>query len=115
MTSAIVDIGVVCNPRADRQIPPEDGRRAVPSRKFSETVDNGPINGLLGPERAIGCVVYPAAEMPEPGVIQHTDGNRFTLGEPDGSSSERVKALARALIDAGLKAPVKPLIRVCGK
>jgi 2-dehydropantoate 2-reductase len=65
----------------------------------------------LGPERAIGCVVYPATEIVEPGVIRHVSGDRFTLGEPDGSRSERVTALAQAFSAAGLKAPVRPRIR----
>jgi 2-dehydropantoate 2-reductase len=65
----------------------------------------------IGPERAIGCVVYPAAEVSEPGVIKHTYGNKFALGEPDGSSSPRALALSEALQSAGLKAPVLPHIR----
>ena len=52
-------------------------------------------NGLR-PERVLGCVVYPAAEMVEPGVIRHVEGNRFSLGEPDGSKSERATALVAA-------------------
>jgi 2-dehydropantoate 2-reductase len=66
---------------------------------------------LIGPGRAIGCVVYPACEVSEPGVIEHIEGNRFTLGEPDGSRSDRVAKLAEALIGAGFVAPVKPKIR----
>ncbi|MEE9280427.1 MAG: 2-dehydropantoate 2-reductase [Myxococcota bacterium] len=65
----------------------------------------------LGPERAIGCVVYPACEVIEPGVIRHIDGNRFTLGEPSGERSERVMRLSEALIEAGFRAPVRPRIR----
>jgi 2-dehydropantoate 2-reductase len=63
------------------------------------------------PQRVIGCVVYPAAEVPEPGVIELIEGDRFSLGEPDGSRSERVTRLSEALIKAGLKAPVRPKIR----
>jgi 2-dehydropantoate 2-reductase len=66
---------------------------------------------LIGPERAIGCVVYPAAEITEPGVIRHEYGNRFTLGEPSGEKTERVQALAALFSDAGLRAPVRPRIR----
>jgi len=55
--------------------------------------------------------VYPACEVSEPGVIQHIDGNRFTLGEPSGEKSERVVALSKALMSAGFKAPVRPQIR----
>ena len=50
----------------------------------------------LGPERAIGCVVYPATEIVEPGVCRHIDGNSYTLGEPDGARSERASALLPA-------------------
>lgn len=66
---------------------------------------------LLGPERAIGCVVYPAAEVIAPGVIQHVEGNRFTLGEPAGTKSERVTRLSQILQQAGFKAPVRDNIR----
>ena len=65
----------------------------------------------LPPERAIGCVVYPAAHIAEPGHIHHEYGNRFMLGEPDGSASPRVEALSQALTKAGFKAPVRPRIR----
>lgn len=77
-----------------------------------ESVDPGGRQwDLIGPERAIGCVVYPAAEVPEPGVIEHISGNRFTLGEPDGSATARIEKLAGAMIAGGLKAPVRPKIR----
>ncbi len=61
----------------------------------------------IGPERAIGCVVYPACDVPEPGVIQHISGDRFTLGEPSGEKTERVTRISKAMIDAGFKAPVR--------
>jgi len=67
-------------------------------------------NGF-GPNRVLGCVVYPAAEVIRPGVIKHIEGNRFSLGEPDGSKSDRATALSQALAAAGLKAPVRPRIR----
>ena len=67
-------------------------------------------NGF-GPDRVLGCVVYPAAEVTRPGVITHIEGNRFSLGEPDGTKSDRALALSRALAAAGLKAPVRPRIR----
>ncbi len=73
-----------------------------------ESVDpDGSQWDKIGPERAIGCVVYPAAEVPEPGVIRHIEGNRFTLGEPGGEKTERVERLSKALIGAGLRAPVR--------
>jgi 2-dehydropantoate 2-reductase len=68
----------------------------------------------LGPERAIGCVVYPAAEIIAPGIVEvqpHLSQNRLPIGEPDGSRSERAKALSQALIAAGFKAPVRADIR----
>lgn len=67
-------------------------------------------NGF-GPDRVLGCVVYPAAEVVEPGVIKHIEGNRFSLGEPDGSKSDRALALSQTLAKAGLRAPVRPRIR----
>ena len=66
---------------------------------------------VFGPDNVLGCVVYPAAEVIEPGVIKHIEGNRFSLGEPDGSKSERALALSKALSAAGLKAPVRPKLR----
>ena len=77
-----------------------------------ETVDPGNAQwDGFGPDRVLGCVVYPAAEVIEPGVVKHIEGNRFSLGEPDGSKSERALALSKALTAAGLKAPVRPKIR----
>ena len=77
-----------------------------------ESVDpGGRIWEEIGPQRVIGCVVYPACEIIEPGVIQHIEDTRFSLGEPDGSRSERVTALAQALIAAGLRAPVRARLR----
>jgi 2-dehydropantoate 2-reductase len=77
-----------------------------------ESVDpGGRQRDGIGPERAIGCVVYPAAEVAEPGVIEHVSGDRFVLGEPSGEATERVQTLSRLLIKAGLKAPVRPRIR----
>jgi 2-dehydropantoate 2-reductase len=62
-------------------------------------------------ERVIGCVVYPAAELLAPGVIKHVEGNRFPVGEPDGSISERVTRVSQCFIKAGLQAPVLEDIR----
>ncbi len=77
-----------------------------------ESVDPGnkQWNGF-GPDRVLGCVVYPAAEVSEPGTVRHIEGNRFSLGEPDGSKSDRATALSQALSAAGLKAPVRPKLR----
>ena len=77
-----------------------------------DSVDPGNVQwDGFGPDRVLGCVVYPAAEVIEPGVIKHIEGNRFSLGEPDGSKSKRAQALSKILTNAGLKAPVRPKLR----
>ena len=65
----------------------------------------------IGPERTIGCVVWQAAEIAEPGVVRLSYPARMPIGEPDGSRSERVAALSKALVGAGLKSPAKKNIR----
>jgi 2-dehydropantoate 2-reductase len=77
-----------------------------------ESVDVGGRQWIaIGPQRAIGCVVDPACEVVEPGVVVHEEFNRFTIGEPDGSRSARVVALSEALIGAGFDAPIRDNIR----
>ena len=77
-----------------------------------QTVDPGNAQwDGFGPDRVLGCVVYPAAEVVEPGVVKHIEGNRFSLGEPDGSKSTRALALSEALSASGLRAPIRPKIR----
>lgn len=71
----------------------------------------GSLWRLIGPEHAVGCVVYPAARLVEPGVVEHVYGNRFSIGEPDGTVSERVQAISTMLKAAGLDAPVRQDIR----
>lgn len=65
----------------------------------------------LGPQRAIGAIVYPAAEVVAPGIIRHAYGERFTLGEPDGERSERVVDVGALLSDAGLQVSITDDIR----
>ena len=72
---------------------------------------DGVLAANIEPERVIGSVVYPAAELVEPGVVRVIEGNRFTLGEPDSSRSPRIEALSRALMAAGFKAPISKDIR----
>jgi 2-dehydropantoate 2-reductase len=77
-----------------------------------ESVDpGGALLRAIPGSRCIGCIVYPAAEVVAPGEVAHSYGDRFVLGEPDGSGSLRVQTLAAALIAAGFKAPVRPRIR----
>ena len=66
---------------------------------------------VITPERIIGCVVYPATEIIEPGVIKHIEGNRFSLGEPNGAQTERISSISKAMARADLKAPVRKNIR----
>jgi 2-dehydropantoate 2-reductase len=72
-------------------------------------------SGLIGEhipcERVIGCVVYPAAELISPGVIKHVEGNRFPVGEPDGTTSERVTRISECFVNSGLQAPILGDIR----
>ena len=77
-----------------------------------ESIDpGGRIWDAVGPQRALGCVVYPAAEIVEPGVIRHIEGDRFILGEPDGRQSERAGKLCEALKSAGFTSRVRSNIR----
>jgi 2-dehydropantoate 2-reductase len=80
-------------------------------RRVASVDPEGRLWEALHPSRVLGCIIYPAADVPEPGVINHTYGDRFSLGEPDGSRSERANALSAALVAAGFKAPVRPKIR----
>jgi 2-dehydropantoate 2-reductase len=80
--------------------------------RIVESVDpGGRLWQVLPPRQALGCIVYPAAEVIEPGVIEHTYGNRFSLGEPDGGKSPRAEALGQVMAEAGLKAPIRTNIR----
>ena len=77
-----------------------------------ETVDpGGVVSRHLPYDRVVGCIVYPATALVEPGVVEHLEGDRFTLGEPDGDRSERVTAATAALTRAGLRAPITTRIR----
>ena len=81
------------------------------NRRIESVDPGGRLWDLLPPSQVLACVVYPAAEVVSPGVIEHGYGDRFSLGEPDGSRSARAEALSRMLVAAGLKAPVRPRIR----
>jgi 2-dehydropantoate 2-reductase len=71
----------------------------------------GAVSAVIPPDRAIGCVVYCSAEIEAPGVIRHVEGTRFSVGEPDGSISERCTAFSKAMIAGGLKCPVEKDLR----
>ncbi len=88
------------------------GSDSAMENRWLETSDPGGVQwAAFGPERAIGCVVYPACEISAPGQITLKSGDRFTLGEPDGQRSERVMKLSELLRSGGLRAPVKPRLR----
>ncbi|MDT9000390.1 2-dehydropantoate 2-reductase [Paucibacter sp. APW11] len=77
-----------------------------------ESVDpGGAIAACIAPERVIGSIVYPAAQLEAPGRVRLIEGNRFSLGELDGSRSERIEQLSQTLMRAGFKAPVAKDIR----
>lgn len=77
-----------------------------------QSVDpGGMLSEMIPPRRVIGCVVYPASELVAPGVVRHIEGDRFPLGEPDGSISERVTRISECFGKAGFKAPVLDNIR----
>ncbi len=72
---------------------------------------SGKILEKINPERVLGCVVYPASELTEPGVVVHIEGDRFPIGELDGSVSERAKKVSECFINAGFKSPILENIR----
>ena len=84
---------------------PFDGRRL-------ESLDpDGVLEKYIDGDRIIGCVVYPAGDVPEPGVIRHVEGDRFPIGELDGTESERAKTLYDVLVKAGFRSRILDDIR----
>ena len=84
---------------------------ALEGRPVLSVDPQGDILRRIPPERVVGCVVYPASELIAPGVVRHIEGNRFPVGELDGSASERVTRISRCFANAGFKAPVLADIR----
>ena len=77
-----------------------------------ERVDpGGVISSALEAKRVVGSIIYFATEIAAPGVIHHTEGNRITLGEPNGTRSDRIRVLAESLIASGFRCPVTTRIR----
>lgn len=84
---------------------PHDGRRL-------QTLDpGGTLAEAVPAERIVGCIAYPAAEKAAPGVIRHVEGDRFPVGELDGTKSDRARAVASALSEAGFTSRVLSDIR----
>jgi 2-dehydropantoate 2-reductase len=77
-----------------------------------QSVDrDGIVEANIPVDRVIGCVVYPAAEIVAPGIIHHIEGDRFSLGELDGTKTERIQKLSHLFNSAGLKSRVRNQIR----
>jgi 2-dehydropantoate 2-reductase len=77
-----------------------------------ERVDpGGVIAGSIESSRVVGSLAYFSTDIAEPGVIHHTEGNRISFGEPDGTRSERTRKIAEALIAAGFRCPVTTRFR----
>ncbi len=87
------------------------GADAFPGLQLERVDPGGVIGQAIEPRRVVGSLVYLATEIAEPGVIRHIEGNRISLGEPDGSKSERSRIISTALIKAGFKCPVTTRIR----
>jgi 2-dehydropantoate 2-reductase len=98
-------------------------QNGIPWWYFQSLPDTGGLTGLqsvdpggviaasISAQSTIGCVAYSSTEIIEPGVIRHVEGTRFTLGEPDGSDSERCRLISAAFGAAGLRAPVEARLR----
>lgn len=84
---------------------------ALAGTRITSVDPSGEIYDKIPCERVIGCVVYPAAELVAPGIIRHVEGNRFPVGEPDGTTSERVTQVARCFVNGGMQAPILSDIR----
>jgi 2-dehydropantoate 2-reductase len=80
-------------------------------RRVEAADPGGVVSAVIPPETAIGCVVYCSAEIESPGVIRHVEGTRFSIGEPDGTGSERCLEFSRAMVAGGLKCPVEKDLR----
>jgi 2-dehydropantoate 2-reductase len=84
---------------------PFDGRR------LASLDPDGVIAANIEPDRIIGCVVFPAATVAAPGVIQHEEGDRFSVGELDGRKSNRIQAIYNMIVGAGLKSYILDDVR----
>ena len=87
------------------------GHSQMPEMRLERVDPGGVIGDAIDPARVVGSIVYLGTEVVEPGVIRHTEGDRISLGEPDGSRSPRCRAIAEALIHAGIRCPVTTRIR----
>ena len=84
---------------------------AFDGRRLESLDPTGVLGKYIDGDRIIGCVVYPAAAVTEPGVIHHVEGDRFPIGELDGSETDRAKRLLDALVNAGFRSRIIDDIR----
>ena len=84
---------------------------AYEARQLRSVDPDGALSAGIDVKRIIGGIVYPAAELLEPGVVKVIEGNRFTLGELDNQRTQRIEALSKSMMAAGFKAPVSRDIR----
>lgn len=82
-----------------------------PETRLERVDPGGVISAAIERRRVVGGIVYFATQLVEPGVVRHVEGSRITLGEPDGSRSERCREIAQALIGAGLRCPITAHLR----
>jgi 2-dehydropantoate 2-reductase len=80
-------------------------------RQLMSLDPTGTIAAHIDPERIVGCVVYPAGEIVAPGVVRCSEGDRFPIGELDGTTTERAQRISEALVRAGFKSPILDNIR----
>ncbi len=84
---------------------------AFDGRRLTSLDPSGVLTKNIDAARIVGCVVYPAAGVPEPGVIRHVEGDRFPVGEPDGRESARVQQIHVLLVKAGFRSRILDDIR----
>ena len=95
-----------------QSLPQAGGAAGPPGLTGLESVDpGGVIAASISPDHNVGCVVFCSTEIIEPGLIRHVEGTRFTLGEPDGSDSPRIRAISAAFAAGGLRAPAESRLR----
>jgi 2-dehydropantoate 2-reductase len=94
-----------------QRLPAGSLARPFEGERVAAVDPDGVVAGAVDPQRIVGCVVYPAAELIAPGVVRHVEGERFPLGELDGRETPRVLALSEMFAAAGLKSPVLSDIR----
>ncbi len=80
-------------------------------RRLQSLDPNGVIEANIEADRIIGCVVYPAGTVTAPGVIHHLEGDRFPVGEPDNTESERLHKVHDTIVEAGFRSRILTSIR----